>query len=214
MFNRLNSYNPQHDKYQLELNSIHNILQNNGFPALPHKPYTPKPTQPIDKKTPQNWATFTYIGKETSFITNIFKKADIKIAFRTRNTIGNLLTPKRQNPDIYAQSGVYKLTCPDCDKAYVGQTERKFSDRYKEHRNAYRNNQSYSFARHLNDTAHSFGPINDIMQVIQCHKKGPHLNTIERFHIHAESSNNNPLNEDHTIFPTATFEVLLGNNQP
>jgi hypothetical protein len=123
------------------------------------------------------------------------------------------LTPKRQNSDVYAQSGVYKLTCPDCDKVYVGQTGRKFSDRYKEHRYAYRsNNQSYSFARHLNDTAHSFGPINDIMQVIQCHSKGPHLNTIERFHIHTESSTNNHLNEDHTIFPNAIFDVLLRNN--
>ena len=27
-----------------------------------------------------NWATFTYIGKETSFITNLFKKTNIKIA--------------------------------------------------------------------------------------------------------------------------------------
>jgi hypothetical protein len=64
---------------------------------------------------------------------------------------------------------------------------------------------------HLNDTAHRCGPINDIMQVVQCHK-GPHLNTIERFHIHAESSNNNHLNEGHTIFPNAIFEILLRNN--
>jgi hypothetical protein len=101
---------------------------------------------------------------------------------------GSLLTPKKLNSDIYAQSGIYKLTCPDCDKAYVGQTGRKFSERYREHRNAYRNNNhTYSFARHLNDTAHSFGPINEVMQVIQCHKKGPHLNTIEKFHIHTKT---------------------------
>ena len=31
--------------------------------------------------------TFTYIRKETTFITNLFKNTDIKIAFRTNNTI-------------------------------------------------------------------------------------------------------------------------------
>jgi hypothetical protein len=81
--------------------------------------------------------------------------------------------------------------------------------------NAYRNsNHTYSFARHLNDTTHPFGPINDIMQVIQCHKKGPHLNTIEKFHIHAEAHTSNHLNDDHTIFPNPIFDALLRNQHP
>jgi hypothetical protein len=108
---------------------------------------------------------------------------------------------------------LWVLSCSS--KAYVGQTGGKFSERYREHRSAYRNNNHiYSFARHLNDTAHSFGLINDIMQVIQCHKKGPHLNTIEKFHIHAESHTNNHLNDDHTIFPNPIFDVLLRNQHP
>jgi predicted methyltransferase len=68
------------------------------------------------------WATFTYIGKETTFITNLFKKFNMKIAFRTNNTIQKLLIHKQHQTDIHSQSGVYKLTCPDCGKAYVGQT--------------------------------------------------------------------------------------------
>jgi hypothetical protein len=48
----------------------------------------------MDPKTPQKWASFTYVGKETSYITNIFKHTDLKIAFRTKNTIENLLTHK------------------------------------------------------------------------------------------------------------------------
>jgi len=34
-----------------------------------------------------NGASFTYIGKETTFITNLFKKTDLKIAWRTTYTI-------------------------------------------------------------------------------------------------------------------------------
>jgi hypothetical protein len=67
------------------------------------------------------------VGKETAYITNVFRRADLKIAFRTNNTIRNLLMHKNLNPDKFSLSGVYKLTCPDCKKAYVGQTERCFT---------------------------------------------------------------------------------------
>jgi len=44
---------------------------------------------------------------------------------------------------------------------------------------------THSFAKHLNEEAHSFGTIHNIMQVLQYYKRA-HMNTIERFHIHAE----------------------------
>jgi hypothetical protein len=131
------------------------------------------------------------------------------------NTIGKLLTPQNPTRDPYSQSGAYKFTCPDCNKAYVGQTGRRFSIRYKEHKTAFRNsNQNNSFAKNLNNSAHSFGPMVDIMHILQHHKKGPYLNTIERFHIRTESLTNNHLNDDHTIFPNPIFDILSRSNQP
>jgi len=56
--------------------------------------------------------------------------------------------------------------------------------------------------------------MNEIMQTLHCHKKGPHLNTIEKFHIHTESIANNQLNDDHTIFPNSIFDSLSRNNRP
>jgi hypothetical protein len=83
--------------------------------------------------------------------------------------------------------------------------------RYKEHKTAFQNNNlNYSFAIHLNDAAHSFGP----MQILHCHKKGPHLNTIERFHIYTESIANNYLNDEHTVFPNTIFDILSRTNHP
>ena len=72
------------------------------------------------------WACFNYIGKGTTFITNLFGKTDIKIALRTNNTVQSLLTHKQQTPDKYSQSGVYKLKCHDCNRAYVGQIGSSF----------------------------------------------------------------------------------------
>jgi hypothetical protein len=66
-----------------------------------------------------------------------------------------------------------------------------------------------SFAKHLNERERSFFTIHNNMQVLQYHKKGAHMKTIERFHIHAEFTGNNHLNDDHTIFPNAIFDALL-----
>jgi hypothetical protein len=52
------------------------------------------------------------------------------------------------------------------------------------------------------------------MQVLQYPKKGAHMNTIERFHIHAEFTANNHLNDDHTTLPNAIFDALLKTLQP
>jgi hypothetical protein len=63
------------------------------------------------------------VGKETKFITKILKKFNIKIAFTTDNTIEKLLTKKqKQERNKYDKSGIYQLTCPTCDKKYIGQT--------------------------------------------------------------------------------------------
>jgi len=80
------SYNLQHEEYQHELSIIHNILQNSSFPIKPHKPHILKPAKPKDPKTLKKWASFTYIGRETSYITNIFRQTDLKIALRNKNT--------------------------------------------------------------------------------------------------------------------------------
>jgi len=56
---------------------------------------------------------------------------------------------------------------------------------------------------------HSFGSIHDVMQILQFQKKGQHLNTIERFHIHKEASANNHLNDEHTVTPNRIFDTIL-----
>ena len=111
MFNRLNSYKLQHEEYQQELNIIHNILQNSSFPIKLH---ILKPAQPKEPKTPKKWASFTYTGRETSYITNVFRHTDLKIALRTKNTIENLLTHQNPPSDIQGVPGGMCETSGEC----------------------------------------------------------------------------------------------------
>jgi hypothetical protein len=65
--------------------------------------------------------------------TNLFKSMNVKIAFRTINTKQQQLARQRhkeKNP-----SGIYKIICNACKKAYVGQSGRAISTRHKEHIN-------------------------------------------------------------------------------
>jgi len=88
----------------------------------------------------------------------MFRKTNLKIALQTNNTIQNLLKHKQQIPDIYTQTGVYKLKWPDCNKAYVGQTgSRSFQIRFNEHKNAFKTNSYTSnYAKHLNEHTRPF----------------------------------------------------------
>jgi hypothetical protein len=71
------------------------------------------------------WAKFTYIGRETKFITKLFKNTSVNITFTTKQTINKLLTHNPQpTKDKFNNSGVYQLTCPDCHMKYIGQTGR------------------------------------------------------------------------------------------
>jgi len=192
-------------------------LHNNSFPIPTYKHHHPHNTtqEQLTQTSRRKWATFTCIGKETLYITDAFRHTDLKIAFQTNNTLDNLLRQKNPPSDKFSSSGVYRLTCPDCNKAYIGQTGRCFSKRYDEHRRAFHNNSHTSnFAKHFLEKTHSFRPISNIMQVLHHQKKGAHLNTTESFYIHVEHATGNHLNDDHTIFPNKISDTLTKPNSP
>jgi hypothetical protein len=220
LYKRLHTYNIQGDHLKTETSTITNILHYNGFPTL--KPHL-KPKKEIavrQKNTPTptptpRWATFTYTGKETYLITKLLKNTNIKIGFKTNNSILTTLARKKQYTDINSKSGVYKLTCPDCEKAYIGQTGRDFTTRFKEHRHAFRTaNQSNSFAKHLTENLHHFGCMKETMEILHLQNKGTHLNTLEKFYIYAEHKKQNHLNDDQTIFPNKIFDTLINQTLP
>ena len=104
LYKRLNTYNLFKEDYEKE-ESLHHNIMHNSFPIHPRKPPTRKTRKHLDttQTPPQKWTTFTYIGKETTFITNIFKRTNLKIDFRTNNTIGERLMHKQQITDSYTR---------------------------------------------------------------------------------------------------------------
>jgi hypothetical protein len=199
------------EEHQHEENIIHNILHNNGFLIQRQKrKMEHSQNQSTQPSNPKKWCTFTYIGKETSFITKIFKQANLQMAYHTSNTLRKHLCYSNTQQDKFTNSGVYKLTCPDCNKAYIGQTGRNFYARYDEHKRAFRYNTLLSkFAKHLIEHGHAFENIESTMEVLHFQRKGTHLDTIERFYIHKEAMHNNHINEEYTETTDQIFSTIL-----
>jgi hypothetical protein len=119
----------------------------------------------------------------------------IKIAFRTSNTIDKLLG-NGYKTNKYEKSGIYKLTCQSCQKTYIGQTGRNLKTRYKEHiRNIRLNKDESAFAQHILNRRHQYGPIEDVMEIIEQARKGRLMNVKENYHIY-ESERRKTLMEE------------------
>ena len=137
LLNRLYTYPITRKAKDTEMNTIQNILYNNEYDIKltsnipPHKKQKEN-TQDNSQQQKTKWVTFTYSGKEVRKVTKLFRDAEIKVAFRTQNTIQNILKPQPQI-EKYNRSGIYQMKCLDCPLKYVGQTGRTFKIRYKEH---------------------------------------------------------------------------------
>ena len=141
----------------------------------------------------------------------IFKNTDVKISYTTNKNLGKLLATRTdQDLDKFERNGVYQLQCLSCNKKYIGQIEGPFKVRFREHYNDYKHGHSRSkFAQHVTDESHSFGPMNEIMEVIHVTRKGRMRDMLEKFYIHRETKHGKQINEKLTGKPNPIFEALL-----
>ena len=101
-------------------------MLNNGFPVHKHKTPThrhPTTTSDGQRDTTTRKMGFLYIPWQRDYLYyKLIKKTDWRIELRSNNTTQRLLMQIQRTPDKYTRFGAYKLTCPDCNKAYIGQT--------------------------------------------------------------------------------------------
>jgi hypothetical protein len=93
LLNRIRTYPIKTEAKQTERDNIKNILQRNEYNAnLTEKtPTKSRKHNTHEEPKKAKWAIFTYCGREVRQITKIFKDKQLNIAFRTQNTIENIL---------------------------------------------------------------------------------------------------------------------------
>jgi hypothetical protein len=208
--NRLNTYPISKQSKEVESIAIRHILHANKYNDLPPPQKYRKQTDHTEPTPQKKRAIFTYFGHETTKITNIFHKLGIQIAFKTKHTIGSLLQHSHNTQDKFQNNGVYQLTCPTCEKVYIGQTGRSFATRFKEHERDYHTNCKKSlFAKHLLEQQHHPSSMEECMSILETQRKSRKLNTLEQFHIYTAVKIGNHLNEQYTDTHNAIFESIL-----
>jgi uncharacterized protein (UPF0335 family) len=215
MVNRMNTYKLNNENKQKEQQIIEQIAASNGFDTSAAKHINiHRKRRGEEKNNKELWAKFTYFGKETRAVTKLFKDTPIRVAYKVNNTIKKGLAPKPENPSRqqqYEKSGIYSLTCPDCNRKYVGQMDCAFRKRYKEHFHYFKYNiKKSSFATHLLENNHSMGPTEEVMDILHTTRKGKYMDTVEKFYIYKETQENNQINDKNTVKSNAMFEAMLG----
>ena len=84
----------------------------------------------------------------------------------------------------YNEYGVYKLACTNCNKLYVGRTNRNFKTRFKEHRKDFRFAEGKSkFSEHVLKEGHKMKTIEETMSIIHLENNNRKINTFEEIEI-------------------------------
>lgn len=149
-------------------------------------------------------------------ISNIFKKHNITISFKTNTTLKKFTVNSKDRIPLLQKSGVYCLFCnhPNCKTCYIGQSGRKICTRVSEHNRIIEKhinkgitdlNSKSTFANHIINEQHSFDPVLDT-KVLHCCGKGVTLNLLEILEIQKALKNPN-LNciNDQTHFSCLNF---------
>ena len=131
--------------------------------------------------------TTLHFRSHHSPIARIFRKNSITPALYNKNTLTSKLVNNKLNKiDKMSRTGVYELSCGDCDAFYIDQTGRSFKTRYKKNEYALKRlNKSdssnfvstWAFANHLLETNHSASPSNPIPLHLEL--KGQRLDLLE-----------------------------------
>ena len=163
----------------------------------------------------KKWATFTFISPRTCKITNLFRKTNVKIGFRCRNTIGNLIKrPKDHDIPPHNKWGIYQLTCNTCNLSYVGQTSRNLKIRFQEHIRYIRSNNLHSaFAQHILQNQHEYGQMNSIMTLLKPLSSPSMLIPYEQYSIQTLHQEGKLIPQQYPGEPNLLFQTAI-NPQP
>lgn len=224
MIHRLINIPMSKDNFELEKNRILTIALNNGYSTDMVNNILTKQQKskilsliyPRTQKTPNNYNLITYIGNISDKIGTIIKKSkksnNQAIAFKTNNSIQNSIKNNKDKTDKKSKSGVYKLTCEDCKKVYIGQTGRSFETRIKEHERSYNAKKTDStFSNHCLESNHSF---NNKFEILHVQNKSKKLNLLESLEINKFNKLGIILNDQIDVNNSPLLNLKLKHNTP
>uniref|UniRef100_A0A1B6C1X0 Reverse transcriptase domain-containing protein n=1 Tax=Clastoptera arizonana TaxID=38151 RepID=A0A1B6C1X0_9HEMI len=220
MVNRLLKIPLNNIRFKKEINVIKEIAKFNGFNVnmvdnlirkqkLKIKRLNATTLINVDEEKRIKYVSLPYDRDLTKGLSKIFKDINLKIAFKSTNSLKNVLGNSKDKIPQLESSGIYEIKCNSCDKAYIGQTKRKMITRVKEHIGhiKYQRADKSSVAEHVLETNHEI-KLEDCKLLKNIRDNGL-LNAYESLMIH---KGKNLLNSDRGPIPySSLFSIIKPN---
>ena len=109
--NRAYTYDLDTKSKQIEMDTIKQIIQNNGYEVSVLENVNCTNSRQKKDLCNKKWAKFTYVGKETRQI-KFFRNTQVEVSYITSNRLGKLLQYNATGAkNKYDRSGIYQLSC-------------------------------------------------------------------------------------------------------
>jgi len=113
-----------------------------------------------------------------------------------------------QKPNNSNPSGIYQLNCNMCKNAYVGQSGRPITTRYKEYLRYMRyKNPTSAYAMHILNNRHDFGPTEENLKLLKPCTKRTRMNCWEALFMHIHHRHNILISEQQVTDTNPLFDL-------
>lgn len=223
---RLLSVPLNQEDYNDEVATIKYIAVQNGYKSSIVDKLINKRKKPSTPPVSKPYESTTIINKNNKFVSmefgstslnytvkNELAKNDVTVSFKTNNKLGSILKPRpTEKKSLENYTGVYKISCDDCPKFYIGQTTRSFKTRFKEHLPTKKSKTRSAYAAHLIDNNHNYTDFQKNVNILNINnKKGRMLDCLEEFHIYKamKTEPHNVLNEQVSFKSNAIYNTAI-----
>lgn len=197
---RLYSVPLSEENFKLELLTILQIANNNGYSNSTIKKLTDKKLKsiknhlaypiPINTEN-KRYFSIPYLGPISFKIAKLLSNDHVTISFNNTVNIRSLFVKLKDPTCDLQKSGVYKLVCPFCLSSYIGQSGRSIECRLKEHVSAFVNKtDKSSFGSHAIEGNCNITCQNVKFELLHQYPKGSKLDIAENLEIVLDSKNN------------------------
>lgn len=223
MIHRLLNFPLNENNYNKEVNIIKQIAINNGYKgSLIDRLIKNKEKKMLmrnfynntNSSIKPNFKFINYCGRTSIKVCNNLNKLGVNTISVNKRNIGKMLVNNKEKTDKLQKTGVYKLSCKDCDAIYIGQTGRNIKKRIDEHKKSiiYSKN-STGMAAHCIQQNHFINLEN--VKLLHSERKGKRLDYLEQLEIKRSIKNReNIVNEQQNFINTPFIDVRINTNAP
>ncbi|XP_044765559.1 uncharacterized protein LOC123321847 [Coccinella septempunctata] len=197
LFRRLLNVPMSTENYKKEIKTIYQIGENNQYSDR----YMDTIFNSIKRKiiidkiyphtsTNDRFISIPFYRDLNPKLISTLKKYNYTLSYRRHATLENLLINCKKRREKEEMSGVYKISCRDCESFYIGMTTRNMKKRFNEH---LKNRPISALGEHLKEKDHStnFDNLKILHKETNYHK----ITLLEQYEILRKKNDSNLLND-------------------